>query len=371
MGFIFFLIVIIILIRAVIVKAGQTDEIKYDKRQMKLDMIQAIAGLAFCIAGYWALYQNFETYLTMFTVLGIIAFLGGGGLFFICLLRLVLGALYFRRLRMYGYEIPTDKKLYQNRPELIPRIADAEEPEGKLCMVNVVLGSMFLLSFLGFAAWNVWLIWFSGFMKADYLFLAVYLACDSIWLIIAWLIYRQADGKKYRDDMETDEDGRTRKIRRPMELWIIVFVILLIITMVAKTGTMQLVKYIFYSRMSYDNEAMQNLSYAISEVYAAHKDKPEGEQLYESLMQGITITEADAPNGSIWEEVVVSLNQKRYESYAVENMNQLAEKMKCADGPAQIWVHLEGERLEVRLLNPLEKTKEKSEMRIHTDFIKK
>ncbi len=365
MGLIIFLIIIAICVRTLLVRANESSLVKYDKRQMKFLKILTIIGLVLAITGYAQLADLIDINF----VFGLISFLFGSGLFFFCSIELIQGALYFNRLKKYGYEIPESKKDFSNRVDRLPKAMPTENAKVRWNCVNIFMATLFFIGFVVCIAFNIWLTIFSGYMNMDLLFFGILSLCDLIWLILSLVIYNQANSQSYRDDMEIDEGDMIRRVRRPAEVWITSFVILLIFTMIAKSGVLSMVRYVFYARMSRDMDTMTTLSGAIEEIYLNNEQTEEGKDFYESLESGIYITEMDAPQGKLWEDVVAWVNANQNASYAVDNMNGLAKNMKCANGPAKIWIKLDQNQLTVRLVNPLEKTiKRGADMLVQTDF---
>ncbi len=366
MGLIIFIIIIAICVRTLLVRANEISLVKYDKRQMKLLKILTIIGLVLAIIGYAQLADLIDINF----VFGLISFLFGSGLFFFCSIELIQGALYFKRLKQYGYEIPNNKKEYSNLVECLPKSETKELSNPEWKPANIVMSVLFITGFISFISYNIWLDCFSGYTKTDPIFLGVLILCDLIWLILGLVIVSQANGKRYRDDFEIDENCNKRKVRRPIELWIAVFFILLMFTMIIKYATFSLIKYIFYSRLSQDAETITILSQSIEEVYLESNHTDESKAFYDNLVTGISITESESPEGKLWEEVVVRVNAKQNKSYAVNTINQLAGNIRSSKGPAELSVKIEGNQLVIQLMNPLEKAVFKGGVTISTDFEK-
>ena len=128
--------------------------------------------------------------------------------------------LYFVRLRAYGYEVPDNKKIYENNLNNLPK---THEAGSSLFVKHSRIGMwMYFAFFALFLVVDVIYLIKWHFMKDTCLFMfIVCLVLDIVWLILAMILRRQRNTEKYRDDVECD---KTRKERLNLEN-IIVFAI--------------------------------------------------------------------------------------------------------------------------------------------------
>lgn len=142
-----------------------------------------------------------------------------------CYVVLLSAKFYFIRLRAYGYEIPENKKTYGNNLNNLPKTREAGRSLfAKHSRIGMWMYFAFFVLFLVVDVMYLikWHFMKGHFMKDICTFLfTVCLVLDSVWLILAVIMWRQRNTEKYRDDVECD---KTRKERLNLEN-IIVFAI--------------------------------------------------------------------------------------------------------------------------------------------------
>ena len=118
-----------------------------------------------------------------------------------CYVVVFAAKLYFARLRVYGYEIPENKKTYGNNLNNLPKTREAGS---SLFAKHSRMGMwMYFAFFVLFLVVDVMYLIKWHFMKDICTFLfTVCLVLDSVWLILAMILRRQRNTVKYRDDVE-------------------------------------------------------------------------------------------------------------------------------------------------------------------------
>ena len=163
-----------------------------------------------------------------------------------CYVVLFAAKLYFARLRAYGYEIPDNKKIYGNNLNNLPKTRGA--------------GSSLFAKHSRIGMWMYLIKWHfmkGHFMKDICTFLfTVCLVLDSVWLILAVIMWRQRNTEKYRDDVECD---KTRKERLNLENIIVFAIFWAIVCAVACIQAVTTTKYM-------DKVQRENAQVAASEL---------------------------------------------------------------------------------------------------------
>ncbi len=169
---------------------------------------------------------------------------------FPCYVVFLAAKLYFARLKAYGYEIPENKKTYENNLNNLPKTHGAGN---SLFAKHSRIGMwMYFTCFVLFLVVDVmylikWHFMRGHFMKDICTFLfTVCLVLDSVWLILAVIMRRQMNPEKYRDDVECD---KTRKERLNLENIIVFAIFWAIVCAVACIQAVTTTKYMDKARM--------------------------------------------------------------------------------------------------------------------------
>lgn len=180
-----------------------------------------------------------------------------------CYVVLLSAKFYFIRLQAYGYEIPENKKTYGNNLNNLPKTRGAGS---SLFAKHSRIGMwMYFACFVLFLVVDVmylikWHFMKGHFMKDICTFLfTVCLVLDSVWLILAVIMWRQRNTEKYRDDVECD---KTRKERLNLENIIVFAIFWAIVCAVACIQAVTTTKYM-------DKVQRENAQVAASELKMA------------------------------------------------------------------------------------------------------
>lgn len=175
-----------------------------------------------------------------------------------CYVVVFAAKLYFARLRVYGYEIPENKKTYGNNLNNLPKTREAGS---SLFAKHSRMGMwMYFAFFVLFLVVDVMYLIKWHFMKDICTFLfTVCLVLDSVWLILAMILRRQRNTVKYRDDVECD---KTRKERLNLENIIVFAIFWAIVCAVACIQAVTTTKYM-------DKVQRENAQVAASELKMA------------------------------------------------------------------------------------------------------
>lgn len=153
--------------------------------------------------------------------------------------------LYFARLRAYGYEVPDNKKTYENNLNNLPK---THEAGSSLFVKHSRIGMwMYFAFFALFLMLDVMYLIKWHFMKDTCLFMfVVCLVLDIVWLILAMILRRQRNTEKYRDDVECD---RTRKERLNLENIIVFAIFWAIVCALVSYLAVSTTKYMYKTQM--------------------------------------------------------------------------------------------------------------------------
>ena len=180
-----------------------------------------------------------------------------------CYVVLFAAKLYFARLRAYGYEIPDNKKIYGNNLNNLPKTREAGRSLfAKHSRIGMWMYFAFFVLFLVVDEMYLikWHFMKGHFMKDICTFLfTVCLVLDSVWLILAVIMWRQRNTEKYRDDVECD---KMRKERLNLENIIVFAIFWAIVCAVACIQAVTTTKYM-------DKVQRENAQVAASELKMA------------------------------------------------------------------------------------------------------
>lgn len=155
--------------------------------------------------------------------------------------------LYLRRLKIYGYEIPRNKKIFSSRLDMLGKTGDSLVNPDSQSKESMVLAAISVSIFAGVFI-NAVVFYFQYRELEDLAYFGVYGSIPFLlfWLIIACVFWRQRLRDKYKDDVESDEKRKTRK---HIEKGIIEIVIYLFLTIMWITMLYNGVEYIYKSRL--------------------------------------------------------------------------------------------------------------------------
>lgn len=313
-------------------------KIKYDGRDFKVLLTMSIVSAIFMAVGIFCMLSEVRgTEVIMLSGIYV-----GGGLFLFSFINLVTGFCYLRRLKAYGYEIPYKKGDYDNDLRNVPRADTIVRPK----IENIgsrLLCYCYAVVFLLANAWNIRYVrlWYPCLDHSVIVVACVMILFDLFWGISAYLFYRQADTKKYRDDAEPD-DGR--KKRKPVEKGIVEGIILLGIMIVVKMLTVQFSEFMFQSRAAYDRDSLRTISSCIGAVVMA-ESVDRTSDFYTQMGEGCYITD--------WGEPTDDFSRRIAECLDVSDFTELEEKFYTSDGAPRIYVKISEDGVYVRMDNPL------------------
>lgn len=232
-------------------------KIKYDLRSLKFTKILAIVSLVLFILGlaascFDALMENAETWM-----LGTVIFCieGAGFIMILCWGSYFRGRCYIKRLKAYGYEVPYKKSDYGCDVRNLPKIG---EPEGvsigskysKVFMIISLIMYVVLLALDGyyFAKWRPLI---KDSADALYFMLMTF---HLFWPIYAFILNKQSDKDKYRDDVEQDF---SRKPRWSLEGLILAVVIMGLASLYSNLMAHTMTEYIYKTRLVEQQEQLE------------------------------------------------------------------------------------------------------------------
>ncbi len=208
------------------------SKIKYDCHDRKLFLICASINTAItiflCIISTTHILNEISDEAATFIILG-------GYIFFpfvslLLWIYVLKSTFYLKRLKVYGYEVPLNKKDFYSSLNQLPKVNTAITHSSGRNKESFILSVFSLCIFLGVVL-NIVVFYFQHELMGD---LAYYGAYGSIPLLIFWFIlsgvyWNQSYMHKYRDDVETDI---TRRQRKQIEDGIVEIFILLFFTII-------------------------------------------------------------------------------------------------------------------------------------------
>lgn len=317
-------------------------KIKYDGRDFKVLLTMSIVSAIFMTVGIFCMLSEVRG-TEVIMLLGIYV---GGGLFLFSFINLLIGFCYIRRLKAYGYDIPYKKGDYDNDLQNVPRADTSGSPKTEN-IGSRLLCYFYAVVFLLANAWNIRYIrymirWYYPCLDSSVIIVpCIMILFDLFWGISAFLFYRQADTKKYRDDVEPD-DGR--KKRKPVEKGIVEGIIVLGIMIVVKMLTVQLSEFMFRSQAAHDQEYLRTISSCIGAVVMA-EPVDRTSDFYIQMSEGCYITD--------WGEPEDDFSRRIAECLRISDFTELEGKFYTSDGVPRIYVKISEDGAYVRMDNPL------------------
>lgn len=206
------------------------ERIKYDKKDKKLYIRTAVvfsilAVMNLCILNYSDEMRHFPVELEAVFVYEILPF-------FILAARLWLGyinaVLYLKRLQKYGYEVPEDKKNFNEDLEKLPMTENAVKSLPRRNYDSIVLTVLTGAIVIGLLVYDIWFLYrYSGFGNDIWFFEGILIFGTVIWLLLGISYARQISNRKYKYDVEIDH---SRKNRRNLIDGLVGIIVLLVFT---------------------------------------------------------------------------------------------------------------------------------------------
>lgn len=323
--------------------------IKYDERSVKIYGTLTVATVGyFLLALLWTSKDRLAAESSdLDLVLDILALFG---LYFGIVGTVYLGyhwinaMFYLKRLEKYGYEVPENYKEYMILERLpkrydMPLVETQEYHMGsKILVILTVLTAAIMLAFTGYYFYK----W--SFMDDARVMLVVQLVVDALWLIPISVFYKQMDIQKYKDDVVVDI---ARKPRMNLVSGILLLMVLILMASFVKISAHSMTRYVYVSRMQVDRQRLEEIHNALEtasyEMKLFYSDYPGWAELEESMREGVDITTWGAPEGYFMEQVAGILQ--------IADFDQLKEEFLSTDGPAVVYVKLEGDDIMVELQN--------------------
>ena len=259
-----------------------------------------------------------------------------------------------KRLKKHGYEVPENKKDYDSLLELLPhQEQEVDEDTKEMCnKTSLALGIGSLITLLVLFGIDVWFVaeWYSYYKSEIIFVLSLISVIDVVLLVYCIIFLRQKDEKRYKDDVEIDEN---RKNRMPLVEGILTIFILLVLSGAVKHTAHSMTNYVFKARVSADIETVQNIRQSLVTTYVLTEAK-ETDALWEErkneLMQGVDITTWGVPEDEFQKEVANIIG--------ISDFTQLKEDFRTSDGDAIVYVQIVEDVLRVELKNPIDKVQE-------------
>lgn len=235
--------------------------IKYDLKSLKYTKIVGIISLVLCLLGFGVasceiLFEEVG-FFTESWFLGLIVFCieGAGLVTVLCWGSFLVGKCYILRLKSYGYELPLRKKDYDFDVRKLPKVS---EPKGvsigskyskTFMIISLVMYIILLvLDSYYYAKWHILV---KDSAEALFVLLMIF---HLFWPIFAFVLNKQSDKDRYRDDVETDF---SKKPRICLESLIIAVLVMGLISLYANMTAHSMTKYIYKSRLAQEQSAEQ------------------------------------------------------------------------------------------------------------------
>lgn len=321
--------------------------IKYDKRSVKAWSIAVVVtGVVFGVSiflmgtsvGFWGNSKFGKTVVVM----AVAGLLMGGVLLIWFIYHLLAGVFYLKRLEKYDYEIPEDKRAYECMLEQVPRYGMQRNtmtysPTSKCLALLCVLMAVVMIgcSCYFLYKWN--------FMGDTVVLFVLLLIADALWILPALFFRIQMNTQKFKDDVEIDA---VRKNRMNGFSGVVAIAVLVGACLFVKYMAHSMCEYVFKTRMSEDQKQIGYIFDALEDFSmdpAVLANDESWEDIKRSMEAGVDITDWGTPEGEFQEGVASCLG--------ISDFSELKDAFYSADGPAIVYVKLEGETFTVQLLN--------------------
>lgn len=315
-------------------------KIQYDLRSVKVLRYAAI--ISFFIFVGTVIMRDYAYAFAFLVLLGIY---GGGAVCLISALNLLCAQCYFYRLKLHGYRIPENKKLYGDNLRNVPR--ERKDLEHSIqSKDSQIVGTLHLLVWIVLTVYSIrYVVAWYQYMNDALLVFIIQVVLEFGWLICAIYFYRQKNSVQYRDDVEIDDE---RKIRISLERGVLSCVVVLFFCVVGKYTTASMTSYIFQTHQIHDQENLEMLQNAIGESIKSATDEKQDLMQYDSynqMVEGCYITEWTTPSDTFAKNIVEWMQVDDYSTYC--------DKIYTADGEPRVYVKISGDQVIVRLDNPL------------------
>jgi len=329
--------------------------IRYDKHQCKQSFICTIVFFALAVFSSVIVYfGDVIEFSDLLMIIVLLVYLCSGPALLYSVYQLLSGISYLKRLKKHGYEVPENKKDYDSLLELLPhQEQEVDEDTKEMCnKTSLALGIGSLITLLVLFGIDVWFVaeWYSYYKSEIIFVLSLISVIDVVLLVYCIIFLRQKDEKRYKDDVEIDEN---RKNRMPLVEGILTIFILLVLSGAVKHTAHSMTNYVFKARVSADIETVQNIRQSLVTTYVLTEAK-ETDALWEErkneLMQGVDITTWGVPEDEFQKEVANIIG--------ISDFTQLKEDFRTSDGDAIVYVQIVEDVLRVELKNPIDKVQE-------------
>lgn len=248
-------------------------KIKYDTRIIRRIFIAAVLSTVIVVSGWLAGLvpikdtHGFEEYLLLLTVV----------LFWpmvILWVSYIDGKLYLRNLKTAGFEVPADRRKYENKLANLPRfkelvIENTGRNKGSLLLIFFAcLGAVIFLLILTDYVWKWGFLSGIGFMIFSLGLLVFF------WMIGTFVYFRQSDNRKYRNFYEPED---ARKVRTMFGKGMFTIIIALCISLVLATLPFTMTEYVARTIVESDKDRIYFALKQIEEICAANACSPEDE----------------------------------------------------------------------------------------------
>lgn len=174
--------------------------------------------------------------------------------------------------------------------------------------------------------------------------LVMQLIADAFWLIPIFILKKEMNLQKYKDDVEIDI---TRKTRKNVVSGVLLLILLTLMASYVKATAHSMTKYIYVSRMETDKDRLYKIHDALEitsyEMKLYYGDDVDWLKAVESMRAGVDIITWGIPQGWFQETVAKILGRKDFGS--------LKEEFSSAKKPAVVYVKLENDDIIVELQN--------------------
>lgn len=222
------------------------NRIKYDKRDRKLYLILAVITTILIVVGLLLMNTEWPNSLNAavvgvmivvcFTVFPVVAFATW--------VMFADSHMYLKRLNIYGYIVPDNKKQYDNNLESLVsgELKVFSEPNKESMMLAVV---SWVISF-GMVGYSIFLsLRFSHMLENVAFFIIATVAMAIFWLVFGFSFWKQRKRDAYKDDVELNSSLKPRK---HLVEGITTIIILLAISVVVAVNMYTMSKYVERSK---------------------------------------------------------------------------------------------------------------------------
>lgn len=286
-------------------------KIRYDKKSIRILIIAFVISVVFAIAANILLEAADMTIM----IFGMIMFVPLSFALFVCLID---GIVYLARLKAYGYEIPEDRKKYQNYILNVP--FDEHKREKRLQqeevrhVPSIIMGILYIVVALLIFGRSVGITVDWIHLMDDILFYC--LVAGIVILVVALRgihFFKQSDGRKYSERIIPD-DGK--KKRSSVVGGMFVLFIALVVSYVNTSLNESMLRYTLHARLSNDCDVMYRISMALRDSYDELQDEQQKSQVMERIKEGFVMSELDTlPEEYVWkvQEHLAAMSADTYE----------------------------------------------------------